>query len=68
LAAGNARSTMRGLVGACAARDAMSRTRAPASRISPGSPWASGRFFQYFCGISWRIIRGLSRAGLKMLA
>jgi hypothetical protein len=46
----------------------MACTRAPASRTRAGSSCASGRFFQYFCGISWRIIRVLSRAGLKMPA
>ena len=46
----------------------ISAARAGAVRISSGMRRASGRFFQYFFGISERIASGISRAGLKMLA
>ncbi len=45
----------------------MLSTRPDAVRINSGIAAASGRFRQYFCGISDRIAPTLSRAGLKML-
>ena len=43
------------------------RTRLRLSAMSSAMSGASGRFFQYFFGISDRIALTLSRAGLKML-
>ena len=40
---------------------------APATAPGPAMSGASGRFFQYFLGISDCIARTFSRAGLKML-
>ena len=42
-------------------------TRSAAPRISSGIAAASGRFLQYFCGISDRMAPIFKRAGLKML-
>jgi len=51
-----------------AAASTMRSTRAPAPCRSPGMLRASGRFFQYFIGISARMAVGFTRAGLKMLS
>ncbi|MFO1452647.1 MAG: hypothetical protein U1F61_31060 [Opitutaceae bacterium] len=68
----NSRSELRnafigaGFAGRSLVRSTFS-TRALLSEISLAMSGASGRFFQYFSGISDCIARTLSRAGLKML-
>ncbi len=54
--------------GAVGSAAIIARSRVPASRIRPSIIEASGRFFQYFFGISFVIASIFSRAGLKIEA
>ncbi len=57
-----------GLCGAVPGSAIIADMRLPAAAISGWISLASGRFCQYFFGISFSIAFTFSRAGLKMLA